>query len=145
MAISAGHAVAYTMGPIFKISEMFNCWERHSIHVDGASNTLFATLFLAFHAFFYRWECQFISLFSQNNEYLELTVLLFFQNPYAIFAYILENYHDFQNIFVAIFPSIVQVYTQPYSFGGRIKLIICQIRHKLSVTIYEISTICKKR
>ena len=25
-------------------------------------------------------------------------------------------------------------------FGGRIKLIICQIRHKLSVTIHEIST-----
>ena len=33
-----------------------------------------------------------------------------------------------------------EVYTQPYSFGGRIKLIICQIRHELSVTIDEIST-----
>ena len=31
-------------------------------------------------------------------------------------------------------------YTQPYSFGGRIKLIICQIRHELSVTIHEICT-----
>ena len=40
---------------------------------------------------------------------------------------------------VAIFPSVVQAYTQPYSFGGRIKLIICQIRHELSVTIHEIS------
>ena len=29
-------------------------------------------------------------------------------------------------------PSVVQVYTQPYSFGGRIKLIISQIRHELS-------------
>ena len=28
---------------------------------------------------------------------------------------------------------VVQAYTQPYSFGGRIKLIICQIRHELSV------------
>ena len=37
------------------------------------------------------------------------------------------------------FPSVVQAYTQPYSFGGRIKLIICQIRHELSVTIHEIS------
>ena len=38
----------------------------------------------------------------------------------------------------------IQTYTQPYSFGGRIKLIICQIRHELSVTIHEISTSCKK-
>ena len=28
MAASAGHAVAYTIGPIFEISEMFNCLER---------------------------------------------------------------------------------------------------------------------
>ena len=35
-------------------------------------------------------------------------------------------------------------YTQPYSFGGRIKLIICQIRHERSVTIHEISTSWKK-
>ena len=34
--------------------------------------------------------------------------------------------------------SVVQAYTQPYSLGGRIKLIICQIRHELSVTIHEI-------
>ena len=39
---------------------------------------------------------------------------------------------------VAIFPSVVQVYTQPNSFGGRIKLIICQIR-QLSVSVHEIS------
>ena len=30
-------------------------------------------------------------------------------------------------------------YTHPYSFGGRIKLINCQIRHELSVTIHEIN------
>ena len=36
------------------------------------------------------------------------------------------------------------LYTQPYSFGGRIKLIICQIRYELSVTIYEISTSWRK-
>ena len=35
--------------------------------------------------------------------------------------------------------------TQPsYSFSGRIKLIICQIRHELSVTIHEISSSWKK-
>ena len=33
-------------------------------------------------------------------------------------------------------PNVVQAYTQPYSFGGRIKLIIWQIRHELSVTIH---------
>ena len=42
------------------------------------------------------------------------------------------------------FPSVVQAYTQPYSFGGRIKLLICPIRHELSVTIHEISTIWKE-
>ena len=42
-------------------------------------------------------------------------------------------------------PSVVQAYTQPYWFGGKIKLIICQIRHKLSVTIHETSTSWKKR
>ena len=28
MAASAGHVVVYTIGPIFEISDMFNCWER---------------------------------------------------------------------------------------------------------------------
>ena len=37
--------------------------------------------------------------------------------------------------------SVVQAYTQPYSVGRRIKLIICQIRHLLSVTIYEKKTL----
>ena len=42
-------------------------------------------------------------------------------------------------------PNVVQVYTQKYSFGWRIKLIICQIRYELSVIIYEIRTSCKKK
>ena len=42
-------------------------------------------------------------------------------------------------------PSVVQAHTQPYSFGGSIKLIICQIRHELSVTIQEISTSWKTK
>ena len=41
---------------------------------------------------------------------------------------------------IAIFPSVVQAYTQPYWSGVRITVIICQIRHELSVTIHEIST-----
>ena len=45
---------------------------------------------------------------------------------------------------VAILPRVVQAYTQSYSFGARIKLIICQIRHEPSVTIHEISISRKK-
>ena len=33
-----------------------------------------------------------------------------------------------------------EAYTQPYSFGGRIKLIIFRIRPELNITIHEIST-----
>ena len=44
----------------------------------------------------------------------------------------------------AHFSSVVQAYTQAYSFGGRIKIIICQIRHVLSVTIHEVSISWKK-
>ena len=40
--------------------------------------------------------------------------------------------------------SVIQAYTQPYSPGGSIKIIISQIRHELSVTIHEWSTSWKK-
>ena len=40
----------------------------------------------------------------------------------------------------AIADPFVQTYTQSYSFGRSIKLIICQIRHELSVIMLEIST-----
>ena len=88
-------------------------------------------------------DASFFHFFLQDNEHTELTVLLFFQNPYAIFAHILQHYHDFQSN-ATIFFSVVQAYIQPYSFSERIKLIICQIRHELSVTIHEISTGWKK-
>ena len=83
--------------------------------------------FLAFHALVYRWGCHFISLYSQDNEYTELTVLLFFQNPYTIFAHILQYSQRCSSAYTT-------------TFGGRIKQIICQIRHELSVSIHEIST-----
>ena len=117
MAVSAGHAVAYTIGPIFEISEMFNCWERRLIDVKRFT-----------HAFRHK-GCQFLSLFLPDNRHTELTA--------SFLPKSLHYYHDFQ-CNVAIFPSIVQAYTQPYSFGGKIKLIICQIRHELSVTIHKI-------
>ena len=62
---------------------------------------------------------------------------------WRILAHILQYDHDFQSN-VALFPSVVQAYTQPYLFSGRIKLIICQIKHELNVTVYEISTSWKK-
>ena len=43
---------------------------------------------------------------------------------------------------VAIFPNVVQAYTL---FDTRIKLIICRIRHELSVTIHKISISWKKK
>ena len=56
-----------------------------------------------------------------------------------------DNFLDKIGIFCnSIAGPFVQSYTQPYSFGGRIKLIICQVRHELSVTIHEISTSWKK-
>ena len=81
-------------------------------------------LFLASHTLVYRIGCRFLSLFSQDNEHTELTMFLFFQNPLAIFAHILQHYHDFQSN-VAIYPSIVRAHTESYSFSRGIKLIIC--------------------
>ena len=51
----------------------------------------------------------------------------------------------FCNSIAGPLPSVVQAHTQPYSFGGRIKLIICQVRHELSVTIHEIRFSWKKK
>ena len=112
------------------------------LHVHFLSQQQYSrvyALFLAFHALVYRWWWQFFSLFAKDNEHTELTMLLFFQNPYTIFAtHILQHYHDFQSN-VTVFPSVVQAYTQTYSFSERIKLIICQISHEQSVSIHEIS------
>ena len=71
---------------------------------DGVSCTLFVTA-----AMFSGVRTVFgFSRFSLSTRMLvsftELTVMLFFQNPYAIFAHILQHYHDFQSN-VAIFPS----------------------------------------
>ena len=69
------------------VSEMFNCWDRRWIDVDVASQTLSATAAIfsgvctvfSFTRFGLPMRgCQFLSLFSQDNEH---TVLLFCQNP----------------------------------------------------------------
>ena len=82
-----------------------------------------------------------------QNPNSDSSILLVYIPAKIKMSYIWKDdfyYHDIQSN-VAIFPSVIQAYTQPYSFGGRIKLIICQIRHELSVTIHEISTSWKKR
>ena len=78
--------------------------------------------------------------FSQDNEHTELMVLLFFQNPYAIFARTFCNITMIFKVMLQYFPALFKRIHNPYSFGGKIKQITCQIRHKLSVAIHEKST-----
>ena len=99
-----------------------NCWivENDSelmlmtLHTHFLSQQQYSrvyALFWAFHALVYQWGCQLLSLFfSQDNEHTERTVLLFFQNPYAIFSHILQHCRDFRRN-VEIFPSVVQACT----------------------------------
>ena len=66
MAAWAGHAVASTIGPIFK-------------HIVDCVQLYFTNGFTNIVKMVYRRGCQFLSLFSQDNEHMELTVLLFFK------------------------------------------------------------------
>ena len=77
----------------------------HSSNILGCMHC-----FWLFTLWFNDKDASFFHFFSQDTEHTELTVLLFYQNPYAIFAHILQHCHDFQNN-VAIFPSFVQAYT----------------------------------
>ena len=106
------------------------CWWRCFVCFCYSSNILGCTQCFSLRGLVYGWECPFLSFFffSQDNGHMELTVFIFFQNPYAI----LQHYHDFHSN-VAIFPSVVQAYTQPYLLSARIKQIICQT-NELSVT-----------
>ena len=132
---------------IFNCSiQMFNCWERRTLSATEAIFSGVCTVFGSSRfglSMMVAVSFSFFFFFSKNNEHTVLTVLLFFQNPYTIFAHILQHYHDFQSN-VAILPSVVQAYTQPFSFSGRIKQIIRQIIHDLRVTI-QISTCWKKK
>ena len=42
-------------------------------------------------------------------------------------------------------PNVDQAYTQPYTFGIRIKRIICQIRHELRLPFTKYALVEKKR
>ena len=71
----------------------------------GSSNILGSTVWL-FMLWFIDEDASFFYFFLQDNGHTKLTVFLFFENPYAIFAHILKHYHDFQSN-VAIFSSLV--------------------------------------
>ena len=96
-----------------------------------------ASAFQCMHAGFLCRKCDNFACLHNRQYQNELHMKrLFFFLPKSVSSVSLS---------VAIFPSVVQAYTQPYSIGGRIKLIACQIRHELSVIIHEISTSWKKR
>ena len=119
-------------------------WWRFTHTFCHSSNILGCThCYWLFPLSFKDEDASFFHFFHKNRRKKRMTVLIFFQNPYSVFAHMLQHYHDFQSN-IAILLSVVQAYTQPYSFAGRIKLIICQIRQELSVTIREISTNWKK-
>ena len=84
-------------------------------------------LFWLFTLWFIDEDASFFHFFQKTN----IKSWRCFSSSKIRFAHILQHYHDFQSN-VAIFPSVVQAYTQPYSFGGRIKLIIYQIRHEVN-------------
>ena len=116
------------MSPKYSIIENDGELMLMALHAQFLSQQQYSRVYALFHAFYalgYWWECQLLSLFSQDNEHSELMVLFFIQKPFTIFAHILQSYHDFQSN-VVIFPSIVQTYKQTYSFS--IKLIIYKIR-----------------
>ena len=88
MAASAGHAVAYTIGQIFK--DIIDCVQLY--FTNGFMNIVFHLK---------RW---------------------FFFAKIGIFSKSIAGPRL----------NVVQAYTQPYSFYGRVELIICQIRYELS-------------
>ena len=55
------------------------------------------TVFGFFMLWFIDEDANFFHFFLQDNEHTELTMLLFLQNPYAIFAHILQYYRDLQS------------------------------------------------
>ena len=88
-------------------------------------------LFLDFHALVIDEDASFFHFFFHK-----ITNIWCFSS-FKIFT---QCSHTFCNI-TMIFKIISKyIPAQPYSFGGRIKLIICQVKHELSVTIHEIST-----
>lgn len=114
MAASAGHAVAYTIGPIFK--HIIDCVQLYFTNdftniVLQSVNCLWlvgVTLILDETPQKIIQRCQIAAPRWPNDVRSAADNAIF-----AIFSHILQHYHDFQSN-VAIFPSVVQAYTQPY-------------------------------
>ena len=64
------------------------CWWRFTHTFCHSSNILGCTYCL------WLFKLWFI---DGDTKHTALTVLLFFQNPYAVFAHILQHYHDFHS------------------------------------------------
>ena len=123
---------------LYDVSEMFNYWERRWIDVDGVSHTLSntAAIFSSVRTVF--GFSRFGLSISFFHYFHKITTIRSWRH-FSSSKIRMQFSHTFCN-------NITQrCSTQPYSFGGRIKLIICQIRHELSVTIHEISTSWKKK
>ena len=91
--------------------------------------------------------CNGLSLLNFEEKLLNYTILLVYKPSKIKMSFFWkDDFFFFSKIGIFCksiagpLPSVVQTYIQPYSFCGRIKLIICQISHELSVTIHDIST-----
>ena len=122
-------------GVLPNILEMFNCWERRWINVDGASHTLSAChsnnilrcthYFWLFTLWFIDDDVSFFHFFSLDNEHTDSSkVHTQFSHTFCYITMIFKVMSQY-------FPALFKLYAQPYSCGGRMKLIICQIWHEL--------------
>ena len=91
------------------------CWWRFTHTSCRSSNILRCTYcFWLFTLWFIDEDASFFQFFHKITNIWSWRCFSSSKNPYEISAYILQHYHDFQSN-VAIFPSFVQAYTQPYS------------------------------
>ena len=164
MAASVGHAVAYTIRQIFKY--IIDCVQL--LFTNGFTYIVAETLILDRTPQIIVQRCQVIAprwlndisfaadntIFKNRAQNIECSfgwmtrsaVLLKIKINFIWkegFFFFLPKSASTVSRSVAIFPSVVQAYTQPY-ISVRLKLIIWQIRHELSATTHEISTSWKK-
>ena len=117
---------------------------RRWIDVDGASHTLSGTaaifsdvcIVFGFSRFglSMRMPASFFHFFHKITN-IRSWRCFSFSKIRTQFSHTFCNITMIFKVMSQYFPVFGQAYTQPYSFGGRIKLIICQIRHKLRVTL----------
>ena len=136
------------------VFEMFSCWKRRWLDVDGASHTLSATAaiflgvrtpcFWLFTLWFIDEDASFFHFFHKIMN-IRSWRCFFSSKIRKQFSHTLCNITMIFKVMSQYFPALFKRIQQPYSFGGRLKLIICQIRHEVSVTVHEIRTSWKKR